>query len=162
MNQEIYLLLGSNLEDRKQWLTWSKNELEKRGWKILSESAIYETEAWGHTDQNSFLNACIKIEEKDSPFNLLKDIAEIEQLSERQRRQIWGPRQIDIDILFWGTTTLQSQRLTIPHPLLHTRRFTLVPMVEMAPDLIHPVLKKTMQQLLNDCEDDLNVTIFAE
>lgn len=126
---------------------------------IQNTSAFYETEAWGKTDQDSFLNLAIEVEYYGTPNALLDITQGIEIALGRQKTSIWGPRIIDIDILLYDDIVMESERLTIPHRMMADRNFVLFPMAEIAADLIHPVHKKTMQELLDECTDEAYVTI---
>jgi 2-amino-4-hydroxy-6-hydroxymethyldihydropteridine diphosphokinase len=145
----IYLALGSNLGDRLQTIE-SGMELLKSRVSELSISKIYETEPWGITDQPAFLNACVGGFTTLSPTNLLKFIKEIEITLGRKKRIKWGPRELDIDILFYGERIINESDLVIPHPFLHQRSFALVPLKDLAPDFIHPVIKKSISSLLEE------------
>ena len=121
-------------------------------------SSIYQTKAWGNTNQADFLNAAILIETELNPHQLLEKLLAIETEMGRTRNQKWEERIIDIDILFFDNLTINAPDLTVPHPHIPNRRFTLVPMLQIAPNFIHPVLNKNIQLLLNNCIDDLSVT----
>lgn len=157
---EAYLLLGSNLGNREQYLQQARQALEARAGTICAASGIYETAAWGVEDQQAFLNQILKIRTKLEPEALLQAALAAEQDLGRVRLKKWGERVIDIDILFYGNRVLQTEALTIPHPQLHRRHFTLVPLAEIAPDLMHPIFRKTIQQLLDECPDKLEVKLF--
>lgn len=158
----IFLLTGSNLGNRLEFLQTAKTELQNRVGKLFRESSIYETAAWGKTDQADFLNQILELETELPPLEVLKINQEIEKEAGRNRKEKWGARQLDIDILFYEDKILETPELTIPHPQLHNRRFTLMPLAEIAPDLIHPVFKKTVAELLKNCPDELEAKIFNE
>lgn len=160
MKKEIYILLGTNLGDRQANLSTAKTQILQKIGPILTESKIYETAAWGLTDQPNFLNQVIEIETKLSPSVLLKTILAIEKKMGRIRTQKWGERLIDIDILYFGKEVINQENLKIPHPYLQERRFTLVPLVEVAPDFEHPVLLKSNNELLEICTDNSNVILI--
>ncbi|ELR68100.1 2-amino-4-hydroxy-6-hydroxymethyldihydropteridine pyrophosphokinase [Fulvivirga imtechensis AK7] len=124
---------------------------------IIKKSALYETAAWGKTDQPSFYNQVIEVKSAITPVDMLAAINIIEEELGRVRREKWGERVIDIDILYYSNRVISLEKLNIPHPGIQDRRFTLVPLVEIAPDFLHPFLKKTNQQLLNECTDPLEV-----
>jgi 2-amino-4-hydroxy-6-hydroxymethyldihydropteridine diphosphokinase len=151
-----YLLLGSNMGNRVQYLTHALAELEQHG-NINACSAIYETEAWGGITQQAFLNQVVEIRTAYSAETLLNTILTIEKKAVRNRAEKYGPRTLDIDILFYNNWISHSKQLTIPHPLLHERKFTLVPLAEIVPNFVHPILKQTVQQLLLQCNDPLHV-----
>jgi 2-amino-4-hydroxy-6-hydroxymethyldihydropteridine diphosphokinase len=159
MENGVYLLLGSNLGDRKANLLQAQNSIRHFG-TILTTSSLYQTQAWGNTQQPDFLNQVIQISYKKSPHQLLTEVLGIENEIGRQRTEKWGPRIIDIDILFFGSVTLAEKNLTIPHPEIAKRRFTLFPLVEIAPDFIHPVLGKNCVHLLEECTDLSVVELF--
>ena len=117
---------------------------------LAGASSLYETEAVGFSEQSAFLNAVLKAEADITPQELLKELNRIEAGLGRKRKVKWGPRSIDLDILLFGGDVIETRNLKVPHPRMHVRRFTLVPMVQLAPDLTHPVLGKTMRQLLEE------------
>jgi len=155
---EVYLLLGSNMGDRQRFLNEAARLLQERAGTILKRSSIYETEPWGHTNKNNFLNQVLLVESLLNPYELLKVIKAIEtKLGRIRKTQRYSPRCIDIDILFYNDEVYFSDDLVIPHPRLHNRMFTLVPLNEIAPDYLHPILKKTIRELVNLCTDKLMV-----
>jgi 2-amino-4-hydroxy-6-hydroxymethyldihydropteridine diphosphokinase len=157
MEEQVFLLLGTNEGDRLANLNAAKHEIKKSVGLIVEESAIYQTAAWGKTDQPDFHNQVIRLQTTLAPQVLLVQLQEIEKKLGRVRREKWGARIIDIDILFFGKTVLNTPDLLIPHPAIALRRFTLIPLVEIAPHFVHPVLKKTNLVLLEECEDVLEV-----
>ncbi|GGG06088.1 2-amino-4-hydroxy-6-hydroxymethyldihydropteridine diphosphokinase [Pontibacter amylolyticus] len=158
---KLYLLLGGNLGDRPLYLSQARERIAAQVGPIVQSSSLYETAAWGKTDQPAFLNQVLEVQTKLSPEKVLQGINQIEQELGRIRHEHWGARGIDIDILFYDQLVMQSQRLTIPHPQLHLRRFTLMPLSEIAPQLLHPVLNQHVTQLLQDCPDKLPVYPFV-
>lgn len=128
--------------------------------RVVSQSTLYETAPWGVTDQPAFLNQVLVVETTLGPEEVLVQTQAIEYELGRVRHEHWGARTIDIDLLYYDQLIWQTPTLTLPHPLLHQRRFTLVPLAEIAPDFIHPVLHKTTLDLLTDCDDTSAVTIF--
>ncbi|WP_053404912.1 2-amino-4-hydroxy-6-hydroxymethyldihydropteridine diphosphokinase [Persicobacter sp. CCB-QB2] len=157
----VYLLLGSNLQDREKLLREATETIDLRLGKVLHKSHIYETEAWGVREQPLFLNQVLEIETALAPMDLLLGIQQIEQQLGRVRHERWGERTIDIDILFYGNEQINAQRLTVPHPEIQNRKFTLLPMAEIAGSFQHPVFQKDMKALLSDCKDDLKVWIYS-
>ena len=151
---EVYLLLGSNEGIPVENLRKAKILIAERAGKIANQSSLYETEAWGVKEQQSFLNQAILIHTSLSPTELLVTLKSIEKETGRVETIKWGPRVIDIDILFFGNETVDLPELKIPHPFIQDRRFTLVPMAEIAPNFVHPVLGKTMRTLLQNCTDN--------
>ena len=150
---EVYLGLGSNKGERLTYLKRAIDELHKVG-KVITISPVYETEPWGKIGQPPFLNAVIRMETELAPLLLLREIKVIEQRIGRQPSQRWGPREIDIDILFYDELVLDTHELKVPHPYLHVRPFVLIPLADIAPDLVHPVLKKTVYELVKELSDD--------
>ena len=157
----LYLLLGANLNDRAQTLRRATGLIAERIGKVIQQSELYETAPWGITDQPAFLNQVLAIETTLEPEAVLVHTQGIEQELGRIRREKWGARVIDIDILYYNDRVIQSETLTIPHPYLHKRRFTLVPLAEIAPGFVHPLLQKTTTELLAECEDPGEVLPLA-
>jgi 2-amino-4-hydroxy-6-hydroxymethyldihydropteridine diphosphokinase len=147
MRNLAYLSLGSNVGDREDHLRDAIARLGTKG-RIVSVSSFYETEPVEFTDQAWFLNCALALESTTTPEQLLAEILEIERQMGRRRMQRKGPRTIDIDILLCGAI-LDTPALTVPHPAMHLRRFVLEPLAEIAPAVLHPVLKKTIRQLLD-------------
>ena len=149
----IYLLLGSNLGDRSGLLAQATAYLAQAIGPVQHHSSLYETAPWGVTDQPAFLNQVLCFQTTLSPEGLLGATQEVETLLQRTRHQKWGARTIDVDILYYGSDCIQTATLSVPHPHLHERRFTMVPLVEIAPEFVHPRLQLTNLQLLEQCED---------
>ncbi len=152
-----FLLTGGNSGDRERYLLEAKQKIVTNCGTLLSASAIYETAAWGLENQPVFYNQALKITTDLTAPELLKQVLSIEESLGRVRQVKYGPRTIDIDILFFYNLILELPDLKIPHPELHNRRFALQCLVEIAPELMHPVLGKSVRQLLEDCNDKLAV-----
>ena len=151
--------MGSNLGHREENLLHTRNSIQNFG-TVLTASSLYQTQAWGNTNKPDFLNQIIQIAYKKSPNQLLVEILAVENEMGRLRTEKWGPRIIDIDILFFGQIILNDRNLTIPHPEIVRRRFTLLPLFEIAPDFIHPLLRKSSKQLLEECTDQSVVELY--
>jgi 2-amino-4-hydroxy-6-hydroxymethyldihydropteridine diphosphokinase len=156
--KEVYLLLGSNEGNRFDNLVKAVRQIELRVGKPTRQSSVYETEAWGLKEQASFLNQALAIQTSLSAPDLLVILKAIEKETGRTDTVRWGPREIDIDILFYGKEIVDLPDLKIPHPFLHERRFTLAPLKEIAPSFIHPCFDKTVSELLEYCADINEVT----
>lgn len=146
--KNAYLSLGSNLGDRDAHLAQAMERLEAAGIRILRRSSIYETQPQGHLDQPWFLNMVLEVETDLTPLELLAQTQKIEKELGRERTVPQGPRIIDIDILFYGSSIIATPELDVPHTRLATRRFVLEPLAELSPDLMHPVIGKTVRELL--------------
>jgi 2-amino-4-hydroxy-6-hydroxymethyldihydropteridine diphosphokinase len=157
MNKGIYLLLGSNMGDAFAHLNDAVRAIKLLPVDLMSVSSVYKTAAWGKTDQNPFLNQCIELTTKLNPEELLHEVLQIEKELGRVRIEKWAERIIDIDILYFGSEIIHSQNLQVPHPYLHQSRFTLVPLCEISPDFVHPLLQLSNTELLKNCEDLLDV-----
>jgi 2-amino-4-hydroxy-6-hydroxymethyldihydropteridine diphosphokinase len=155
---KVYLLLGSNEGDKLRWLRKGVSAINRQCGDIPLISAIYQTGAWGLEDQEDFYNLVLELHTDLTPHQLLEQIQLIEEDLGRQRKIKWGPRSLDIDILFFDDLILNDPQLKIPHPFLKQRRFTLAPLEEIAPHLIHPIDRKSIRQLLLECPDPLPVT----
>jgi len=145
----IYLALGSNIGDREAHLRAAIGEMSAAGISVLRESPIYETEPVGFTDQRWFLNMVVEAETALFPMQLLARVGKIERKLGRVRTMVNGPRTIDIDILLYANAVVRTPQLEIPHPRMHERRFVLAPLADLAPALRHPVLRKTVRELLD-------------
>lgn len=153
MKGGIYLLLGSNLGDRLNNL-W---KARTRTGSVLQSSPVFVTAAWGNLQQPQFYNQAVEIDSDLPPDVLLRHLLDIEAGMGRERTEKWGSRIIDIDILFYRDQIIDTKHLIVPHPEIQNRRFALEPMHEISPELVHPVLKKTIRQLLEECRDPLEV-----
>lgn len=152
------LSLGSNVGDRLNYLTLSKTAIRNYIGSIQFSSNIYETEPWGIDNQDSYLNQVVAVQTDRTPNDLLDNIHLIERELGRIRRVHYGPRTIDIDILYYGERIIDIENLKIPHPHIQKRRFILVPLSEILPQMQHPLLKKTNQELLDVVKDEGKVT----
>lgn len=151
------MLIGGNLGDRKENLLTAISLISEQCGSLTKSSSVYETEAWGITDQPSFLNQALEISTSLNARQLMRKILKIEKEMGRVRKEKLGPRIIDIDILLFENEIHDLRFLKIPHPELQNRRFVLVPLAEIDPTLQHPVLKKTIAELLEECPDNLEV-----
>lgn len=161
MMNETYLSLGSNEGDREACLNQAISMVTERCGKLVQRSSVYETVAWGLEDQPDFLNLVINIRTEFQPLELLHAIQQIEQDMGRQRKVKWGQRTLDIDILFYNDDVITLPELSVPHPYLQERRFTMVPLNEIAPQKLHPVLHLSMKELLEKCPDHLPVHLYT-
>ena len=157
----VYLLLGANLGDKQQTFAQARQHIAGQVGTIASVSSLYETEAWGVTGQPTYLNQVLLVDTYLTPADVLVQTQAIEQRLGRVRAEKWGARLIDVDLLFYDSLILNSPTLTIPHPLLHERRFTLMPLAELAPDFVHPVLGLPVHTLLANCTDENEVIKFS-
>ncbi len=145
--ERIYLLLGTNLGKLKENLMNAIEELSKSGIKILKKSKIYKTKPWGKKNQPDFLNMAVEAETNLTPEKLLQTIKEIEKKLKREKTEKWGPRIIDIDILFYGNRIVNEPELKIPHPYFFERNFAIIPMADIAPDFIPPAQNKSIKEV---------------
>jgi 2-amino-4-hydroxy-6-hydroxymethyldihydropteridine diphosphokinase len=161
--QTCYILLGSNLGDREGNLQAAREQINSRIAQIIKVSSLYQTEAWGFETSDIFLNQVIEAKTALDPDMLLDQLLSLETLLGRKRdgNRFYTSRLIDLDILFYENMILSKNGLVIPHPLLHKRRFVLTPLNEIAPDWAHPVLHKTISELLHECDDQNKVQLFS-
>ncbi|MCX6319369.1 MAG: 2-amino-4-hydroxy-6-hydroxymethyldihydropteridine diphosphokinase [Bacteroidetes bacterium] len=152
-----YLLTGGNMGVRQDYLQQAQQLLGTHCGTIRRASAIYETAAWGNTGQASFLNQALELETSLNAKQLIRRVLKLEKMMGRVREEKYGPRIIDIDILLFNHEKYQYSFLNVPHPEMQNRRFVLVPLAEIAPGFFHPVLEKTITELLAICPDTLGV-----
>ncbi len=156
-----YIAIGSNIEDREDYLKKIVGELKKQS-KVLICSSLYETEPVGYADQNWFLNGVVKVETHLTPSTLLEFVLAIEKMLNRVRTIQNGPRTVDLDILFYEDKIVQEENLQIPHPRLHERAFVLIPLKEIASDFMHPILKKDVSTMLEDLPKQEEVLLYKK
>ena len=149
----IYVGIGSNVGDRKANCRRAVKLMNESGMTVIKESSLYETEPWGVKEQPLFINMAAIAQTDLSPDASLTALKCIEKEMGRQETSMWGPRCIDLDILFYDDIVMSGKDLSIPHPLLHQREFVLLPLCEIAPDKMHPVLKKSIRQLRKEVCD---------
>ncbi len=157
----VYFGLGSNLGDRKGSLATAVDALSAQFGTPSAKSAIYQTAAWGLTEQPDFFNQVVAFQTGKSASVILERILGVEKKMGRIRKTKWGPRTIDIDILFYGNLRITKPNLDIPHPRIADRRFVLIPLVEIAGQFIHPDYDKNLQELLDHCKDEQNVKLLT-
>ena len=155
-----YLLTGGNTGNRLQFLNKAAAEIKKNCGTIVLKSSVYETAPWGVKEQNSFLNQALKLSTPLFAQELLDNLLQIEESLGRIRKEKFGPRIIDIDILLFNDDVIDVRNLKVPHPELPNRRFALQCLSDIAPDIVHPVFKKTIAQILKECTDPLGVDKF--
>jgi 2-amino-4-hydroxy-6-hydroxymethyldihydropteridine diphosphokinase len=157
-----FILLGTNLGDKmanlKKAIVLIKSEL----CTIVLYSGIYKTAAWGNTNQDNFYNQVIEVNTELSANDLLQKLLQIETQMGRVRNEKWEARIIDLDILYFNHEIIDTENLKIPHPYLHVRRFTLAPLVQIAPAFLHPVFNKTNAELLQNCSDNSEVKLVVQ
>ena len=155
---KVYLLLGGNLGDKKKVFSEARERLSKLTGEITAQSSVYETEPWGFNSEDLFWNQVLEIRTELSPEILLSRTQKIESdLGRIPKTDQYVSRVIDIDILFYGNQIINLEKLVVPHPRIQDRKFALVPLCEINPDLQHPVFQKSIRQLLEECEDNLKV-----
>ena len=152
-----YLSLGSNIGDRAHNITHALEQLASHSERLVKQSSLYETEPVELREQDWFLNCVVEVETNLRPQELMQVLLRIERSMGRERTVPKGPRIIDVDILLFGSERVHESHLEIPHPRMTDRRFVLVPFSEIAPDAVHPIMKKTIQQLLEDTPDHSEV-----
>lgn len=160
MNMKIVFLgIGTNLGDREGNISKAVEKIKENIGQVSASSSVYETEPWGFRADKDFLNLVLKVETKLTPSGLLKNIHMIESLLGRVRGEIqYESRAIDIDILLYEDMVIDEEILKTPHPLMYKRKFVLVPLCEIAPELVHPVLKRSIRCLLEECADKSRIS----
>ena len=158
MKTITFLLLGTNLGDRKKNLIVARQAIESSVGTISKQSSLYKSAAWGKTNQPEFYNQAIEVLTPLSPEDVLQEILFIEQTMGRRREEKWGERIIDIDILLYGNEIIATPDLVVPHPEMANRKFALKPLAEIAAHTVHPLLKIKIQKLLEQCRDPLAVS----
>tara|TARA_B100000214_G_scaffold358976_1_gene319963 strand:+ start:2367 stop:2852 length:486 start_codon:yes stop_codon:yes gene_type:complete len=156
----VFLQLGSNMGNRIELLSKAEEKIHNDVGRIIKKSKIYESTPWKVDGQSNYLNQVIKIDTELDPLNLLRKILLIENDLGRKRLEKWGERLIDIDILFYNDSILETPNLCIPHKHLHERNFVLIPFNDIDAEWIHPKINKSISQLLTDCSDNSNVYEF--
>lgn len=156
--QTAYLLLGGNLGDREDNLRKAIALIAENIGSVVSISALYETAAWGKTDQPSFLNQAVAVETNFTAIEVLNKALEIEKVLGRVRKDKWGERLIDIDLILYGNEVIDIEnKLQVPHPHMQERRFVMAPLAEIAPGVVHPILGKTILDIFENITDKLDV-----
>ena len=159
--ENIFLGLGSNQGDRELNLKNSIKLLNSKAGKVLNTSRIYESEPWGVKNQNYFLNQVIEIETHIDPIDLLNICKNIEYDMGRNPEIRWGKRVIDIDILYYQSRVINQKKLIIPHKLMHERKFVMIPLNDLNENHLHPILKITNKEILNNCIDSCKVKYYG-
>lgn len=157
---DVYIALGSNLDNRLNYLKKAVDLLNSLG-NIPVTGGLYESSAYGFTDQPSFLNSALLLKTELKPIDLLNRLKEIEIKVGRKKRIHWGPREIDLDIVFYDKKTLQFKELIIPHPDFQNRRFVLQPLADISPDFVPPAHSESVSELLNNCNDNTKIELIA-
>ena len=162
-SESVFVLLGSNLGDRELLVNQACKMMGERCGEIVAKSRLYESEPWGFKSEHWFLNQVVKLKTSLTPDELMRELLAIEKELGRDRstpHEGYVSRPMDLDILYFGNEIIDTQLVTAPHPRLHQRRFTLLPLCDVAPDFVHPLLKKSNLQLLDECQDAGKVNIY--
>ncbi len=165
VSESVFILLGSNQGNREQLLHQAYDKIGERCGRIVAQSPVYESEPWGFEAQQWFLNQVLEVATFMTPDNLMLTLLDIEKDLGRDRvtpHKGYASRPMDLDILYFGNRVIDTQLVTAPHPRLHQRRFTLLPLCDLAPDFKHPTLKKTNRQILDACDDLCNVKLYKK
>ena len=157
-----YLHLGSNKGDRTSYLSNAIKQITAKIGQVTDQSAIYQTEPWGKKDQDDFLNMAIKVESNLVPEDALNAAKKIETDMGSEKKEKWGPRIIDIDILYCNDLIMEKDNLVIPHPHIYERNFVLIPLMEIAGDFIDPVKEMSIEDIFDLCKDESEVLMFEE
>jgi 2-amino-4-hydroxy-6-hydroxymethyldihydropteridine diphosphokinase len=158
--EKVVLIVGGNLGNRLALIEEANFLLSQIFGNPQAFSSIYETEAWGGLSSISYFNQVLVYETNEKPQFILNSIMNIEQKMGRQRKVKWGDRNMDIDILYYGSKLINKEDLTIPHPFIQDRRFVLVPLNDVLPDFVHPILFKSHSELLDLCKDQSQVSVY--
>lgn len=159
--KNVFLGLGSNLGERIQFIENAIKEIKNiEGTSVIKSSLIYDTEPWGNINQDNYLNSVLEIETDLQADELLTQLKLIEKKTGRSENKRWLEREIDIDILFYGNEIIENDFVKIPHIQIEKRKFVLIPMAEIAPEFIHPELKKSVSRLLKETDDNLKVNVY--
>jgi len=154
LSSKTFIGIGSNKGDRKKNCETAIKALASfKNSRLIKESSFYETEAWGDENQDNFINCVVEIKTEKNIFDFFSLLQKTEKNIGKEKERFWGPRKIDIDLLFFGTQIINEPELKVPHPLLHLRRFVLEPLTEIAPDFIHPAINQPLQLLFNKLAD---------
>jgi 2-amino-4-hydroxy-6-hydroxymethyldihydropteridine diphosphokinase len=159
---QLILHLGSNVGDREAHLTLALQKIEMKIGTIAMSSTIYETEAWGMADQADFLNMAVSVSTKTGLKDCFKLCKEIELMVSGPKDIKWGPRVLDIDLIFFNDEIYQDAQLTIPHPQIENRNFVLIPLMEICGNYTHPQYAKTIEELYDDCKDECQVYVYEK
>lgn len=154
---KAYILLGTNMGNKMAHLQMAIEQMNLQNILLVQQSNIYKTAAWGNTEQDDFYNQVIEVATELSAEILLQTLLEIETKMGRTRNQKWEARIIDLDILYFNNEIIDTEKLKVPHPYLHVRRFTLIPLNEIAANYIHPIFNKINSELLANCSDGSEV-----
>lgn len=158
----VFLATGTNLGDRMHYLRQANQQINDKIGEIEACSSIYETAAWGGVTTLDFLNQVIQVKTRLQPLQVLEVCLNIEAQMGRKRATRWGARNIDIDVLFYDQQVINTPQLILPHPRLHQRNFVLLPLSEISPDWMHPILNKNITALIASCSDELPAKIIAK
>ena len=162
-SESVFVLLGSNLGDREHLVNQACEMMGERCGEIVAKSRLYESEPWGFQAEHWFLNQVVEMKTSLSPDVLMRQLLAIEKELGRDRtipHEGYVSRPMDLDILYFGDKIIDTQMVKAPHPRLHQRRFTLLPLCDIAPNFVHPTLEKTNLQLLDECQDTGKVNIY--
>lgn len=162
-SESVFILLGSNLGNRERLVNQACRMMGERCGEIVAKSRLYESEPWGFKSEHWFLNQVVQINTLLSPNELMQTLLDIEKELGRDRttpHDGYVSRPMDLDILYFGNEVVDTELVNAPHPRLYQRRFTLLPLCDLAPDFVHPILKKTNHQLLDECQDTGIVKLF--
>ena len=159
--ERVYIGLGTNVGDRPTFMERAIGALDETpDVHVIRRASLYETEPVGPVNQSWFINSVVEVDTTLDPHQLLAQLKRIETDLGREKRERWGPREIDLDLLLYGDSTVRTSELVVPHPELAERRFVLVPLAELAPDLLHPELGRSVERLLRECADEKGVRPF--